>query len=110
MSPDPKFANELLLAASAAGEKAWQVPLEKNYMKLMESSVADLRNIATVRYGGSITAGLFLSAFVPEGTRWAHLDIAGPAFASRAYTSYLGKGATGYGVRTLIAYIQESSK
>ncbi len=105
MSNEPTFAQALLKAGADAGEKLWEMPLEQNYMKLLDSQIADLRNIATVRYGGAITAGLFLSAFVPEGQTWAHMDIAGPAFAGRGYTSYLGKGATGFGVRTLVEYL-----
>ena len=76
---------------------------------LVESDVADLRNIATNRYGGSLTAGLFLQHFVND-IPWAHMDIAGPAFAERPMASYIGKGGTGYGVRTLVEYIGNFSK
>ncbi|MCH8049715.1 leucyl aminopeptidase [Patescibacteria group bacterium] len=102
MSNNPKFANQVLNASAEAGEKMWELPLEKRYRKLLESDVADLRNIATTSYGGSLTAGLFLQEFVPEGTPWVHIDIAGPAFAERPIASYLGKGGTGFGVRTLV--------
>lgn len=106
MGNNAKFANEVLNAAAAAGEKLWEMPLEQRYVKLLESDVADLRNIATTRYGGSLTAGLFLQQFVDKATPWAHLDIAGPAFAERPLSSYIGKGGSGFGVRTLINLIE----
>jgi leucyl aminopeptidase len=67
---------------------------------LLDSEIADLRNISTGSYGGALTAGLFLEQFVDNVT-WAHLDIAGPARAP-ADDGELTKGATGYGVRTLV--------
>ncbi len=106
MSNNAEFANAVLVAAAGAGEKMWQLPLEQNYRKLIESDVADLRNTATSRYGGSITAGLFLKEFVPEDVAWTHIDIAGPAFAERPIGSYLAKGGTGFGVRTLVSLIE----
>lgn len=98
------FVASILESADDAGEKMWKLPLEKRYRPLIESDVADLRNIATTRYGGSITAGLFLQEFVDD-LPWAHLDIAGPAFAEHPLSSYLGKGGTGHGVRTLVELI-----
>ncbi len=105
MSNDDTFAQDLLAAASTAGEEMWQMPLYAPYRKLMDSDIADIRNISTTRYGGSLTAGLFLQDFIEEGTTWAHLDIAGPAFAERPIGTYLGKGGTGYGVRTLTTWL-----
>ncbi len=106
MSNDPKLANAILVSASATGEKMWELPLEKNYQKLVKSQVADLQNISAGRWGGALTAGLFLQEFVDPKTPWAHLDIAGPAFAEREYNAYTKKGATGHGVRTLLHYLQ----
>lgn len=104
MANDAKLANDLLTAATASGEKMWELPLEKNYKKLLKSNVADLQNIGG-KYGGALTAGLFLQEFVNAKTPWAHLDIAGPAFAERDINSYTKKGATGHGVRTLLTYL-----
>ncbi len=104
MSTDEDLAVDLLAAADRAGEKLWEMPLPPRYKSLIESDVADLRNIATSRYGGSLTAGLFLQEFVGT-TPWAHLDIAGPAFAERPMASYLSKGGTGYAVRTLAEWL-----
>jgi len=53
-----------------------------------------------------LTAGLFLKEFIEEGQKWAHIDIAGPAYAERPLSSYIGKGGTGYGVRTLVKWIE----
>ncbi|MFA6018264.1 MAG: leucyl aminopeptidase [Patescibacteria group bacterium] len=106
MSNDEVLAESVLLAAGDAGEKVWHMPLEKRYASLIESDVADLRNIGTSRYGGTLTAGLFLQEFV-ENSPWAHLDIAGPAFFEKPGGSYLGKGGTGYGVRTLVELLEK---
>jgi leucyl aminopeptidase len=95
-------------AADAVGEPVWPLPLPSDYRKLLDSEVADLRNISTSHYGGAITAALFLSEFV-DGVPWAHLDIAGPARASND-DGYLVKGGTGYGVRTLVELVERFKK
>lgn len=104
MANNAKLANDLLVAAVASGEKMWELPLEKNYKKLIKSNVADLQNIGG-KYGGALTAGLFLQEFVDPKLPWAHLDIAGPSFAERDINSYTKKGATGHAVRTLLTYL-----
>ncbi len=104
MSNDDKVASLLLDAAKNAGEKMWRLPLEKNYKKLLKSNIADLQNLGN-RWGGALTAGLFLEEFVDK-TPWAHLDIAGPAFAEREIDPYTHKGATGHGVRTLLTLLR----
>ncbi|MFZ2682119.1 MAG: leucyl aminopeptidase [Patescibacteria group bacterium] len=105
MTNDKALGKQVLEAAARAGEKMWELPLEARYRDLIVSDIADLRNIATSRYGGALTAGLFLQEFA-EATPWAHLDIAGPAFAERPLSSYLGKGGTGHGVRTLVDFVE----
>jgi leucyl aminopeptidase len=97
---DEEVAASLLGAASRAGEHFWELPLFKEYMKSIESDIADLKNISGGRYGGAIIAALFLSNYVDD-SRWAHLDIAGPA-RSRETAGEQVKGASGVGVRTLI--------
>ncbi|MBI5794381.1 leucyl aminopeptidase [Candidatus Uhrbacteria bacterium] len=104
MSNDDKVAAHVLSAAALAGEKMWRLPLEKNYKKVIKSQVADLQNIGN-KWGGALTAGLFLEEFVDK-TPWVHLDIAGPAFAERDIDAYTHKGATGHGVRTLSALLR----
>lgn len=96
---DP-FVDQVRGAAERAGERVWHLPLPADYKALLDSSVADIQNISEGRWGGALTAGLFLEAFV-DGTPWAHLDIAGPARASRDDGEHL-KGGTGFGVRTLV--------
>jgi leucyl aminopeptidase len=97
------FANRLLSAASTAGERMWRMPLHDEYKEGLKSDIADLNNISSQRGGGAIVAGLFMRDFT-AGIPWAHLDIAGTAFAERDHP--LGpKGATGVAVRTVLAYL-----
>ena len=97
---DDDVAELVAAAAAAAGEQLWRLPLETSYRQFIDSDVADVRNSSTQRYGGAITAALFLAEFV-DGVPWAHLDVAGPARASKA-EHYVSKGGTGFGVRTLV--------
>jgi leucyl aminopeptidase len=87
-------------AAARAGESVWPLPLPAEYRKLIDSDVADMKNIGGGRFAGALTAGLFLEEFV-SGVPWAHLDIAGPA-RSDDDEGYLSKGGTGFGVRTIL--------
>jgi leucyl aminopeptidase len=101
-STDRALARALLSAGEAVGEPGWELPLHRPYRTLIDSDVADVKNIGK-RYGGAITAALFLAEFVGD-VPWAHLDIAGPAFRDKA-GDYAPKGATGVPVRTLVAYV-----
>ena len=74
---------------------------------MLESPVADLKNISGSKYGGAITAALFLAEFVPRELPWAHLDIAGPAFAEKA-APVTPQGGTGFGVATLLKFLAET--
>ena len=106
MTDHDALAAKLLKSAHEAGEPMWRLPLYANYEKLMDSPVADIRNITASRWAGALTAGLFLKKFVDKSIPWAHLDIAGPAYAEREYTPYIPYGGTGAGVRTLLHFIQ----
>ena len=99
MGNDGGWVDQVRSAADQVGEAVWPLPLPEDYRKLLDSEVADLRNIGANRYGGALTAGLFLEAFVAD-VPWAHLDIAGPARAP-ADDGEFTKGATGFGVRLL---------
>ena len=90
-------------AAHHTGDPIWRLPLYAPYEKLLDSDIADCKNVGS-RVGGAITASLFLSWFVGQ-TPWAHFDIAGPAFLKDA-TRYYGKGATGIPVRTLVEFLR----
>ncbi|MFW0862001.1 MAG: leucyl aminopeptidase [Candidatus Komeilibacteria bacterium] len=100
-----KFAKELSKCADITGEKVWHMPLVSEYKKLNESKIANVRNVANTRYGGSITAALFLQEFIEEGVTWSHWDIAGPAFAEKPFNSYTPVGGVGHGVRTLLTWL-----
>ena len=93
----------MLDAAEAAGESFWPLPIPTEIRPKLDSKVADLRSVSGDRWGGALVAAAFLREFVPEGTRWAHLDIAGPAFHDGKPYGYVAPGGTGVGVRTLIA-------
>ncbi|MGZ4790437.1 MAG: leucyl aminopeptidase [Ilumatobacteraceae bacterium] len=96
---DQPFVDRVKDAAAQADEAIWQLPLERNYRKLLDSNVADMKNVGGP-YGGAILAALFLSEFVGE-TPWAHLDIAGP-MNSESDDGWLSRGASGFGTRLLI--------
>lgn len=100
LGPDSEVTGRLLAAAARAGEHLWELPLFQPYMKELDSDVADIKNVTGSRFGGTIAAALFLSRYAGEGD-WAHLDIAGPAMSTETSGEHL-KGATGYGVRTLV--------
>jgi len=100
-SNDDDMAAAIKACAAATGEKLWQMPLPEEYVENIKSKIADLKNIG-VKGGGSITAALFLKEFVDKA-KWAHLDIAGPVWDD-------AKGATGYGAKTLAAWVVHSGK
>jgi len=105
---DDALAGELLAAADRSGEPVWRLPLVEDYRQALDSHTADLRNIGDAKLklqGGSITAALFLREFA-GGRSWAHLDIAGPAW-SGADEDEFSKGGTGYGVRLLVAWLED---
>jgi leucyl aminopeptidase len=96
---DDKLAEDIILSGQKTHEGCWRLPLTEEYKELFKSDFADLNNVGSTRYGGAITAALFLSEFVKD-TRWAHIDIAGPAYAKKE-SAYCGPGGTGFGVRLL---------
>ena len=89
----------MIAAGAPHGEVIWELPLVREYAEELRCDSADLKNIGGIN-AGTITAALFLEEFVPEGVRWAHLDIAGPFLVEKPW-KYYPKGATGFGVRTL---------
>ncbi len=101
-----QLSNRLRAVGSAIGEKLWRMPLGPKYDKLIDSEIADMRNVGGGRDGGSITAAQFLLRFVQEGVAWAHLDIAGVAWGKGDTTT--PKGATAFGVRLLDRLIAEN--
>jgi leucyl aminopeptidase len=104
MSNNQRLSDAICQAAGEVGEKMWPLPLYEEYLEMLSSEVADLKNSGE-RWGGALTGGLFLQEFVDEKIPWAHLDIAGPAFLDRE-TPLARKGGTGAGVRTVVRYLQ----
>jgi leucyl aminopeptidase len=103
-SDDDELAEAISAAGDATHERCWRLPLPADYKELLKSDFADINNMPSSRYGGAITAALFLSEFV-EKTRWAHIDIAGPAYAKKD-NAYCGPGGTGFGVRLLMEVLK----
>lgn len=102
MGTDAKLIGRLLETAEDMGESMWQLPLIDRLWDQMKSDVADMKNTGE-RYGGAITAGLFLRQFAGEQS-WAHIDIAGPSHTDKEWGA-LAKGGTGFGAATLIDYL-----
>jgi leucyl aminopeptidase len=100
---DQRLIDELLAASLASGEGLWQLPLVREYREELKSGIADLRNIGSGD-AGTILGALFLGEFV-DGIPWAHLDIAGAAFADKDLP-LAPRGATGYGLRLLVEYLR----
>jgi leucyl aminopeptidase len=107
MANDDALRDAVVDAAGRAGEAMWPMPLPDELRKGLESSVADLTNVAPDRNGGMLVAGLFLREFVPPGVRWAHLDIAGPSYNDGSPHGYTTKGGTGAATRTLVQIAQD---
>jgi leucyl aminopeptidase len=103
---DDALATQLIAAGGAVGDPLWRMPLGEAYNKLIDSPIADMKNVGP-REGGSITAAQFIQRFVDEGVAWAHLDIAGMVWASKPGPGW-DKGATGYGVRLLDRYVADN--
>ncbi len=98
------FAQEIKKSAKEAGERLWELPMDDERLrKKIKKGPADVVNTGG-RYGGAITAAMFLEEFVGEGIDWVHLDIAGPAWSKEDY-AYYSPGGTGFGVRTCVEYI-----
>ncbi|RVU04408.1 leucyl aminopeptidase [Novosphingobium umbonatum] len=103
-SNDDALANSLTDAGNTSGDKLWRFPLGAVYDKMIDSPIADMKNVGG-RFAGSITAAQFLARFIDKGTPWAHLDIAGTVWADKPGATW-DKGATGYGVRLLDQFVR----
>ena len=105
-SNNDELSEKLYKVGLEVNEKVWRLPLNKNYDKLINSSIADVQNINYSGGAGSITAAQFLQRFILKNTPWAHLDIAGMAFSKKA-ANLNPSGATGFGVRLLNSLIDK---
>jgi leucyl aminopeptidase len=99
------LASSLLKAGEESGDKLWRMPLAEPFDRLIDSPIADMKNVGP-REGGSITAAHFIQRFIESGVRWAHVDMAGMAWSDKASATY-EKGATGFGVRLLDQYVAD---
>lgn len=106
MGNNPEFMKKLQVASKEVGEKIWELPLPKEYQEGVKSDIADLKNIPPTRFAGAIMGGLFLQEFVGK-TPWIHLDIAGPVFAEKPFSTYIPQGGTGFGVRTILRFLEK---
>ena len=106
-SNDDDLAAGIIASGEKTHERCWRMPLPDDYKELLKSDFADMNNISSSRGGGAITAALFLSKFAAD-TRWAHIDIAGPAYL-KSESAYCGPGGTGFGVRLLSDAIRNCS-
>jgi len=104
-TPDDALAGELADAAAECGERIWRLPLWGEFLEEMRGAHADLRNSGG-RWGGASTAAAFLSQFVGDVTRWAHLDIAGPAYVGEGRER---RGATGFGIATVVEWLRREA-
>lgn len=103
-TPSDELAKEVLEATQVSGEKLWRMPLEESYWETMKSGVADMLNTSVNRTAGAITAALFLKQFVDEKVQWMHIDIAGTALSTDKK-----RGATGFGIATLVEWVLKNS-
>ncbi|WP_157244405.1 leucyl aminopeptidase [Nonomuraea typhae] len=103
MANDDDVRELVVEAAGSVGEGAWGMPLPEELRKGLDSPIADIANLQPERWGSMLAAGIFLREFVPDGVKWAHIDMAGPAFNKGEPHGYTPKGGTGATTRTLIA-------
>jgi leucyl aminopeptidase len=104
-SNDDELAGKLQAVGEDSGDKLWRMPLAEPFDRLIDSPIADMKNVGP-REGGSITAAQFIQRFIENGVKWAHIDMAGMAWSDKASATY-DKGATGFGVRLLDEYVSE---
>jgi leucyl aminopeptidase len=106
MSNNDALASDWLAAAKATGEDMWQLPLTERLSDQLKSDVADMKNTGE-RWGGALTAGLFLKEFVGD-VPWVHVDLAGPSSADKEH-GHVPKGGTGFAVATIFEYLRRAS-
>jgi leucyl aminopeptidase len=106
MSNDEPLAAAFLAAAERAGEEMWRLPLPPRLAEQLKSEIADMKNTGE-RWGGALTAGLFLKEFV-GASPWVHVDIAGPASATKE-TGHVAKGGTGFAVASVLEFLRRGA-
>ena len=104
MTPEDDLAEELTAAGEATGERVWRLPVWEDYRENLKSEWADMKNTGG-RSAGTINAAVFLKEFVPEGARWAHLDVAGVAHFEKEHGGW-PPGASGFGVALTMEFLK----
>ena len=102
-----EFRDRVAAIMRATGENGWAMPLPEELRADLDSRLADIANVTGHRWGGMLSASIFLREFVPAGLDWVHIDIAGPSFNTGGPWGYTGKGATGLPVRTIAAVLAD---
>jgi leucyl aminopeptidase len=105
MSDDDRLLERIPELAREAGDQFWPLPMPEEMRELLDSPVADIKNVGD-RFGGALQAATFLHEFVSDEVRWAHLDIAGPAFNDGSPHGRTPKGGTGVPVPTLVRLVE----
>jgi len=103
---DQDLVNDIIACGKEAGENFWQLPIGKDYSKLIKSDIADIKNIGGGRRAGTIVGAVFIQEFI-KNAKWAHLDIAGTAWSDEA-KPHQSKGPTAVAVRTLVKLVEKS--
>jgi leucyl aminopeptidase len=109
VSNNEQLTKKIVDSSKTTTEAIWELPLTQDYMDMIKSDVADIKNVGIGRAAGTITAAAFLKSAIKD-TPWVHLDIAGVAWTQGASTKekpYNPKGATGFGVRLILDYLQK---
>lgn len=104
---DDGLRDELESVSKDTGDKVWRLPLDPVFDKAMDSNIADMKNAASTRFGGSSTGAAFLHRFIQPGVKWAHVDMA-PVMTSRTDHALGPRGATGFGVRLLSEWARKA--
>jgi len=104
-SNNDELSVQLQQVGEDSGDRLWRMPMAEPFDRLIDSPIADMKNVGP-REGGSITAAQFIQRFIENGVRWAHVDMAGKAWADKPSNTY-DKGATGFGVRLLDEYVSD---
>jgi leucyl aminopeptidase len=106
MGNDQELVDEIIACGKEVGENFWQLPVSKEYSKMIKSDIADIKNIGPARKAGTIMGAVFIQEFVDKA-KWAHLDIAGTAWSDND-KPHQGKGPTGVAIRTLLKLVEKS--
>jgi leucyl aminopeptidase len=102
-----EFRDRVAAISQRVGENGWPMPLPDELKDDLKSTVADLANVSEQRFAGMLVAGTYLREFVADGVRWAHIDVAGPAYNTGSAWGYTPKGGTGVPTRTLFAVLED---